>query len=194
MDYRQIFNDQVIEAVMTGSMEREIRWVPTEVIGLQKRIKYHSDKYPYIEDSIVREEMKARLNNYRQQLNEFSFENTKCNYFTNLRLSYLRNNLPNVLGYNQYYSRPNTVSTYYVNVKFVINFESRKRILWTVESIMAESVIEKSAKKHSIYSHEYRELDKIPGIFLTLPHLITPDLMIRNLENLVPYAYDFRNQ
>lgn len=195
MKEHELFNNQVVEAVMTGSMERKIFWISSEIISLHKRIKYHIEKIPYAEDSIIKEELKARLNLYQKKLREFDFENVRRNYITKLRLVYTKETLPASLYHGNHVSLyyPNKhglVTEFSVGVKFIINFEERKRVYWAVETILPQNVA-KSSDHSPIFTYECKDLEKIPNILLTLPSLITKDFMVDSLDNFPTYIHRF---
>lgn len=196
MKEHELFNNQVVEAVMTGSMERKVFWISSEMISLHKRIKYHIEKIPYAEDSILREELRARLDLYQKRLKEFNFDNMRRNYITKLKLIYSKETLPPSLYLGNHVSlyypnKQGLIAEFSVDVKFVINFEERKRVYWAVESVFPQTMA-RSSGRSPIFTYECKDLERIPNILLTLPSLITTEFMVNSLDNFPAYVHYFQ--
>lgn len=193
----ELFNSQVVEAIMNGTMEGKIRWMCAEYLGLLKRVKYHEQKLT--ESWHSNQELEKRLQDYRHRLETFDPNNARQNFITKIRLVYGKENLPKMLYGSTYYTRFPAVITsskeYSVDVKFVINFEEakRKRVFWSVVEINPKEIARLKETQGSYFTYQCKDLDKIPKVLLTLPALITSEVMVKDLETLPVYVHSFKN-
>lgn len=188
------FNSQVVEGIMTGSMEGKINWISGEVIGLQKRIEYHKNTIRITEENDVRAELTDRLKSYERRLKNFKLSETNQNYITTMNMVYTNLNAPDAFfaRYSRAYSDAMKVE-YSLDIRFWINLSGRKKVKWSVENVKPSGV-SKRTFRGPYYTYECKAFDKIPSILLTLPSLITEEKLLTDPEKMTPYIFDLKNQ
>lgn len=187
------FNDDVVRAVVTGAMNGKVCWLPGQILYLRNRIKYHQDQIAKVCDKNVYLELKHRLLDYQNQLSNFDYSTFSKNNITKLQLIYDHDNAPDCLFYIN--KRSLRYEPYRVKVKFSIDLDNRKKTSWSVEDITpseASRLSYRVGKSRALLVQEVKGLDKIPNILLTLPSLITEDVIFTDFDNLPEFQFNCR--
>lgn len=179
------FHEQVVKAIMNGSMEQKVLWMSGECISLHKRIKYHQEALAKKYDP----DLKVRLDEYQILLDNFTAAEFKKSYVTSIKMLYSSDMAPSLIfsEYNKNYLNKEVS----VDVKFWINFEGKKKLKWEVEN---SSGLITNRNVYSKYSYSCHAIEQVPNILFTLPSLITEDCLVKKLEDFKRYIYDFRNE